>query len=57
MEIKHRWTQAVLYSGKATSISELLVNAVKYHASLDDASLCDASLDGASRNFKIAKCL
>ena len=54
-----RWdTGAIIYSGEATAMAELLTNAVNDHvncyraslvgASLDGASLVGASLDGAS---------
>lgn len=46
LEIKSRF-DAVLYSGEAHSILELLQNAVKDHARLTRASLYEADLNGA----------
>ncbi len=50
IEIKHRWTGAVLWSGEATSLRDAVEQAVRAGASLDGASLDGASLDGASLN-------
>jgi hypothetical protein len=59
MEIKNRWTGAVIYSGEAATIAELVINAVRDNINLNEAQLTDvvfpyrasldrARLDGAS---------
>jgi uncharacterized protein YjbI with pentapeptide repeats len=48
IEIKSRWTGAVLYSGEALSLGELLINAVKDLANLRGANLRGANLRGAN---------
>ena len=47
IEIKSRWTGAVLYSGKHADVKEAVEAAVKAGANLDDANLAGANLDGA----------
>ena len=47
LEIKNRWTDAVIYAGEAATIAELLVNAVRDHINLSDADLRHADLSGA----------
>ena len=47
IEIKNRWTDAVIYAGEAATIAELLVNAVRDHINLSHADLSGAVLRGA----------
>lgn len=47
-EIKHRWTNAVLFSFEADDLREAVVQAVKSGADLSDADLSDAYLRGAN---------
>jgi uncharacterized protein YjbI with pentapeptide repeats len=47
LEIKSRYSGAVLYSGEASNVRELLVNAVRDHANLSSANLDGADLGGA----------
>lgn len=57
IEIKHRHTGDVLYSGEALSLKELLENAVEYGANLVGANLYGANLVGANigNNIIISK--
>ena len=47
IEIKSRWTGAVLYSGEHADVKEAVEAAVKAGADLGGANLRDAYLDGA----------
>jgi hypothetical protein len=47
-EIRHRWTNAVLYTGGGESLRDVVVQAVKAGANLADAYLADAYLAGAN---------
>ena len=47
IEIKSRWTGAVLYSGEHANVKEAVEAAVKAGANLRDANLRGAYLDGA----------
>lgn len=47
IEIKNRWNEAVLYSGKHADAKEAVEAAVKARAYLTDADLADADLTGA----------
>ena len=48
IEIKSRWTGAVLYSGEHADVKEAVEAAVKAGANLRDAYLADANLAGAN---------
>ena len=48
IEIKNRWTEAVLYSGEHADIKEAVEAAVKAGANLCDADLRDANLRDAN---------
>ena len=48
IQIKNRWTDAIIHEGDYISILEALSAAIKSRASLRGASLCGASLRGAS---------
>ena len=50
MQIRNRWTGAVIFEDKSPTLRETVLNAISKGASLDGASLNDASLDGASLN-------
>jgi hypothetical protein len=47
-EIKHRYTDAVLYSGQGESLREVVIAAISAGANLADAYLADAYLAGAN---------
>jgi hypothetical protein len=47
IEIKHKTTDKVLWSGEAVDLKDAVQKAVASHASLDGADLFGASLDGA----------
>ena len=46
IEIKHRWTGAVLWSGEAESVKDAVTRAVAADANLADADLARAYLAG-----------
>ena len=48
IEIKNRWTGAVLYSGEHVDVKEAVEAAVKAGATLDGANLTGANLTGAT---------
>ena len=48
IEIKNRWTGAVLYSGEHADVKEAVEAAVKAGANLAGANLADANLSGAN---------
>ena len=47
IQIKHRWTNAVLYELEVETLREAVIKAVKSGANLSDANLRDADLSGA----------
>ena len=47
IQIKNRWTQAVIYEGDAESLKELVLRGVKSGANLSGANLSGANLSGA----------
>ena len=47
IEIKHRWTGAVLWSGEAESVRDAVARAVSARADLAGADLAGADLAGA----------
>ena len=49
IEIKHRWTGAVLWSGEAESVRDAVARAVSARAYLAGANLAGADLAGADR--------
>ena len=48
IEIKHRWTGAVLWSGEAESVRDAVARAVSARANLADANLAGANLADAN---------